>query len=65
MTHVVVDVSKHGSKKHKKEWTHAVTLVETPVMKVDGITGYKESPTGLVKTKTVWSSVLSKEFKKR
>jgi len=65
MTHVMRMVNKTGSAIHKKEVVEAVTIVETPPMRVVGIVGYKETPTGLRSLTTVWAATLNEEIKRR
>jgi large subunit ribosomal protein L3e len=65
MTHILRDVEKPGSKLHKKETVEAVTIVETPPMKVVGIVGYLETPRGLRTLTTVWAQHLSEDVKRR
>jgi ribosomal protein L3 len=46
MTHVVREAEKPGSAINKKEVVECVTVVETPPLKVVGITGYIDTPNG-------------------
>jgi large subunit ribosomal protein L3e len=65
MTHILRDVEKPGSKLHKKETVEAVTIIETPPLKVVGIVGYLETPRGLRTLTTVWAQHLSEDVKRR
>ena len=65
MTHIVRDVDKPGSKLHKKEVVEAVTVLETPPMRVVGFVGYVETPTGMRALTTVWAQHLSDECRRR
>jgi len=65
MTHVVREIDRPGSKLHKKEAVEAVTILETPPMKVIGVVGYVETPTGLRTLTTVWAQHLSDDVKRR
>jgi large subunit ribosomal protein L3e len=62
MTHVVREVDKPGSKLHKKDIVEAVTVLETPPLKIAGFVGYIETPKGLKSFKTVWADNLPEEF---
>ena len=62
MTHVVREVDKPGSKLHKKDVVEAVTIVETPPLRIAGFVGYIETPKGLRAFKTVWAKNLPEEF---
>ena len=62
MTHVVREVEKPGSKLHKKDIVEAVTILETPPLKIAGFVGYIETPKGLRTFKTVWAKKLPEEF---
>ena len=46
MTHVVRTAEKPGSAINKKEVVEPVTIIETPALKVVGVTGYIETPDG-------------------
>ena len=59
MTHVVREVTKPGSRLHKKEVVEAVTIVECPKMVVVGVVGYVQTPRGLKKIKTLFAQNLS------
>jgi large subunit ribosomal protein L3e len=65
MTHIVRDLDRPGSKMHKKEVIEAVTIIETPPMRVIGMVGYIETPRGLRSLTTVWAAHLSNEIKRR
>merc|ERR1712088_95330 len=65
MTHVVREAEKPGSAINKKEVVEAVTIVETPPLKVIGLTGYIETPDGPRSIKTVWANHISDEAKRR
>merc|ERR1712032_120574 len=65
MTHVVREAEKPGSAINKKEVVEAVTIVETPPLKVIGLTGYIETPDGPRSITTVWANHISDEAKRR
>lgn len=65
MTHVVREVERVGSLMHKKEVVEAVTIIETPPLRVVGIVGYIETVKGLRTLTTAWASNLGNEFKRR
>jgi len=65
MTHITRDMHKIDSRLHKKEVVEAVTIIETPPLKVVGFVGYIETIKGLRALKTVWCSSLSVELKRR
>ncbi len=54
MTHVLRYITRPNSKLHEKEVNQAVTIIETPAMKVVGMVGYVETPRGLRALCTVW-----------
>merc|ERR1712136_221506 len=56
MTHVVRTAEKPGSAINKKEVVEPVTIIETPALKVVGVTG---------SIKTVWAAHLSDEVERR
>jgi len=58
MTHVLREVERPGSKLHKKEVIEAVTIIETPPMRVVGVVGYIDTPRGLRALTTVWAQKL-------
>lgn len=56
MTHVVrYRERREGKKVIKKDVVEAVTVVETPPIKIVGIVGYVETPRGLRALSTVWA----------
>ena len=59
MTHIVREVTKPGSRLHKKECVEAVTIIECPKMVVVGIVGYIRTPRGLKAVKTLFAEKLS------
>jgi len=59
MTHVVRSYDKkEGKKTIKKDMVDAVTVIETPPMKIVGMVGYIETPRGLRALTTVWAQNL-------
>jgi large subunit ribosomal protein L3e len=54
MTHILREVDRTGSRNHKKEVVEAVTIIETPPMRVVGVVGYIDTPRGLRALTTVW-----------
>merc|ERR1712066_938151 len=65
MTHITRDMHKIDSRLHKKEVVEAVTIIETPPVKVVGFVGYIETVKGLRALATVWSNDLSNDVKRR
>jgi len=65
MTHILRDVDKPGSKAHKKEVVEAVTVLESPPLRVVGVVGYVETPQGLRALTTVWAEHLNDEVRRR
>jgi len=65
MTHILRDVHKPGSKIDNKETVEAVTIIETPPLKIVGLVGYVETPKGLRTLSTVWAGHLSESVKRR
>merc|ERR1711948_72936 len=65
MTHITRDVHRIDSRLHKKEVVEAVTIIETPPLKVVGFVCYIETVKGLRALSTVWASELSNELKRR
>ena len=65
MTHILRDVDKPGSKAHKKEVVEAVTVLETPPIRVIGVVGYVETAQGLRALTTVWAEHINDEAKRR
>lgn len=62
MTHITREIIRPSSRLHKLEVVEAVTIIETPPMKVVGIVGYIETPKGLRALTTAWSNTLGKTF---
>jgi len=58
MTHILRDVDRAKAKLDKKEKVEAVTVIETPPLKVVGLVGYIETPRGLRALATVWANHL-------
>merc|ERR1712002_1344997 len=65
MTHVVREAEKPGSAINKKEVFECATIVETPPLKVVGVTGYINTADGPRSIKTVWAAHLSDEVRRR
>lgn len=65
MTHVMRTLERKGSKLDNKEVIEAVTIIETPPIRVVGIVGYIETVKGLRSLATVWAQNLGPEFKRR
>merc|ERR1712087_222154 len=65
MTHITRDIYRIDSRLHKKEVVEAVTIIETPPLKVVGFVGYIETIKGLRALSTVWCEALSTEMKRR
>lgn len=65
MTHITRDIHRIDSRLHKKEVVEAVTIIETPPVKVVGFVGYIETVKGMRALSTVWSSDLSNDVKRR
>ena len=65
MTHVLREVERSGSSINKKEIVEAVTVIETPPLRVVGIVGYVETVRGLRSLATVWAQNLNVDFKRR
>jgi len=65
MTHVLRELSKIGSKSHKKEIVEPVTILETPPLIAVGFVGYQKTLKGLKAIGTVWATNLSNGFKRR
>lgn len=65
MTHILREVERIGSDLHKKEIIEAVTVIETPPMRVVGMVGYIETIRGLRALTTLWAENLGEEFKRR
>jgi len=58
MTHILRDVDRAKAKLDKKEKVEAVTIIETPPIKIVGIVGYIDTPRGLRALSTVWAQHL-------
>lgn len=65
MTHVVREYERIGSLLDKKEKVEAVTILETPPMRVVGIVGYIETLKGLRSLTSLWCGQVSDSFKRR
>jgi large subunit ribosomal protein L3e len=65
MTHVLRELTRPGSKAHKKEIVEGVTILETPPMIAVGFVGYQQTVRGLKAVGTVWANSLGEEFKRR
>lgn len=65
MTHILREVDRTTSKLHKKEVVEAVTIIETPPMRVVGVVGYVDTPRGLRALTTVWTQKLDKDTLRR
>lgn len=64
MTHVVREVNSPGSKLNHKDVVEAVTIVETPPIKIVGIVSYIKTARGMRSFKTIWSNDLSDSFRR-
>jgi len=65
MTHVLRELTRPGSKAHKKEIVEAVTIIDCPPMVAVGFVGYQKTLRGLKAVGTVWGDKLHEEFKRR
>jgi len=65
MSHITRDIHRIDSRLHKKEVVEAVTIIETPPLKVVGFVGYIETVKGLRALGTVWANSLSNELQRR
>merc|ERR1711953_699633 len=65
MTHITRDIHRIDSRLHKKEVVEAVTIIETPPLKVVGFVGYIETVKGLRALGTLWANSLSNELQRR
>merc|ERR1712187_3449 len=65
MTHITRDIHRIDSRLHKKEVVEAVTIIETPPLKVVGFVGYIETVKGARALGTVWANSLSNELQRR
>lgn len=65
MTHVVRYRERRQHRKIiKKDVVEAVTIVETPPMRIVGVVGYIETPRGLRALTSVWAQNLTRECKR-
>ena len=64
MTHVVREVNSPGSKLNHKDVVEAVTIVETPPIKIVGIVSYIKTARGMRSFKTIWSNDLCDSFRR-
>ena len=64
MTHVLREVNSPGSKLNHKDVVEAVTIVETPPIKIVGIVSYIKTARGMRSFKTIWSNDLSDSFRR-
>jgi len=65
MTHVLRELTRPGSKAHKKEIVEGVTILETPPMVAVGYVGYQQTLRGLKAVGTIWANQLAETFKRR
>lgn len=65
MTHILREVERTGSQLNKKDIVEAVTILETPPLRVVGVVGYIETVRGLRSMTSAWAQTLSPEFKRR
>ena len=65
MTHVLREMQRAKSALDKKEVIEAVTVIETPPIRVVGMVGYVETVRGLRALTTLWTQNLGQEFKRR
>ena len=65
MTHILRDVNRAKAKLDKKETVEAVTIIETPPLKIVGLVGYIETPRGLRALATVWANHLDQGTMRR
>jgi large subunit ribosomal protein L3e len=65
MTHIQRVVDRLGSKVHRKEVVEAVSIIETPPIRIVGIVGYTETPKGMRTLTTVWAEHLNEECLRR
>jgi len=65
MTHILREVTKPGSKLHKKEAVEAVTVIETPPLNIVGLVGYVATPRGLRSLTSVWTEHLDDSLRRR
>ena len=65
MTHILREVDRAGAKMNKKEIVEAVTVIETPPVRIVGLVGYIETPRGLRALTTVWATHIEKDTLRR
>jgi len=66
MTHIVRQFDRRlGKKVIKRDVVEAVTIVETPPMKIVGMVGYIETPRGMRQLSTVWAQHLPVNLQRR
>jgi len=65
MTHILRELTRPGSKAHKKEIVEGVTIIECPPMVAVGFVGYQKTLRGLKAVGCVWAKELHEEFKRR
>ena len=65
MTHILREIHRTKSAMDKKEVIEAVTIIETPPMRVVGMVGYIETIRGMRTLTTLWTESLGPEFKRR
>lgn len=65
MTHVLRQVDRPKTMLDKKETVDAVTIIETPPLRVVGMVGYVSTPNGLRMLTSVFAGHLGKSFKRR
>jgi len=65
MTHILRELTRPGSKAHKKEIVEAVTIIDCPPMVAVGYVGYQKTLRGLKAVGTVWGTKLHEEFRRR
>lgn len=59
------ELTRPGSKAHKKEIVEGVTILETPPMIAVGYVGYQQTIKGLKAVGTIWATNLSEAFLRR
>ena len=59
MTHIVREMTRPGSRLHKREVVEAVTIIECPKLVIVGCVGYIKTPRGLKAVKTFFAEHLS------
>lgn len=65
MTHILRTVTRPGAKLNNEETVEAVTIIETPPLRVVGLVGYIETPRGLRTLTTVWAKHLDESLRRR